>query len=114
MRLLQSKLQSLCSDVDGAAFSFCCGFDGIIIDKHAKGNVEIDVEFLAANFASVIKNISFDKKQKLIELIVTLESYVICIKILPDAFIGLGMAKDGNIGRAKFELNKIGGDILSA
>lgn len=114
MRLLQSKLQSLCDEVDGAAFSFCCGLDGIIIDKNTKTSIDIDIDFLAANFASVIKNINYDAKQQLVDMIVTLDNHIICIKIIPDAFIGLVMSKSGNVGRAKFELNKIGGDILSA
>jgi predicted regulator of Ras-like GTPase activity (Roadblock/LC7/MglB family) len=93
--------------------AFVCGFDGILIDSDPHGADKLDIDFISANFATVLKNLN-SGQDKIKDLIATFDGFVVCLKVLDDCFVGIIMGKDGNIGRAKFELGKIGGDILNA
>lgn len=110
---LQSKLDDLCSNVDGTTASFLCGFDGMLIGSTIKIKTNLDIDLFAANFATVIKNTN-SGVEKLHDIIATFDSFVVCIRVIEDGFLGIVMGKDGNIGRAKFELTRIGGNIFGA
>jgi predicted regulator of Ras-like GTPase activity (Roadblock/LC7/MglB family) len=105
---LESKLKKICDDVDGSMGAFFCGFDGMVIGMHQSRNTDTDMELVAANFASVIKNI-----KDVSDIIATFKSEIVAIKISQDGFVGVVMSKDGNLGRLKLELNKLGGDFLN-
>lgn len=105
---LESKLKKLCEDVDGSIGAFFCGLDGIVIGIHQSRKTDVDMEFIAANFASVIKNL-----KDVSDIIATFKNEIVAIKISQDGFVGVVMSKDGNLGRLKLELNKIGGDFLN-
>jgi len=108
---LEDKLKTICDNVDGAVGSFFCGWDGLLIDKHEVRPVEIDL--IAANLSSVIKYLNDSGAGRVEDIILTFTSTVVAIKITDDGFLGLVLSLDGNLGRAKLELNKSGGDFLN-
>ncbi len=109
---LESKLRNICDEVDGSIGAFFCGYDGMIIAKYERK--QIDMDFIAANFASVIKNLNHSNDEKVIDMFSTFTTMVIAIRISKDGFLGILLSKDGNLGRAKLELAKAGGDFLNA
>lgn len=98
---LESSLKKLCDDVDGANAAFICGMDGIIIDSTKK-----DCEGLAADCISLIKPI---KKYCPKELILYFKEEICVVKIVGSGILCLTMNNDGNVARAKMEMNR-GGD----
>jgi len=112
---LQSKAESICRDVDGAILSFFSGFDGVIIFKSAPSNHEDDAyaDNIAANLVETIK--SFKSSEMILEnIIATFKGYIICLKVMEDGFFVIVLTKEGNIGRAKMELNKLGNRFINA
>jgi len=105
---LESKLKKICDEVDGSIGAFFCGLDGICIGLYRSRQSDTDMELLAANFASVIRNI-----KEASDIVVTFKSEVVAIKIVQEGFVGVVMPRDGNLGRLKLELNKVGGDFLN-
>lgn len=106
---LESKLKQLCENIDGAIAAFFCGYDGIMIGSNVARTTSVDVDFLAANLASVIHNIN--KNHEIVDVIFTLKESVVAVKTFPEGFVGIVLSKDGNLGRCKLELNKVG-DLL--
>ncbi len=103
----KKKLQSLCDEIDGAVGSFFCGFDGILIEQYKTPAITYDFDEIAANWADITSKL-MHQDNMLSDFIATFEHNIIAIKPLgEDGFIGIVMSKDANIGRAKFELNKI-------
>lgn len=109
---LESKLQNICNNVDGSIGAFFCGYDGMIIAKYEQRSVDID--YIAASFATVIKSMNNASSEKVIDIFSTFTTFVIAIHISKDGFLGILLSKDGNLGRAKLELTKAGGDFLNA
>jgi predicted regulator of Ras-like GTPase activity (Roadblock/LC7/MglB family) len=104
---LESKLKKICDEVDGSTGAFFCGFDGMMIAKYELRQADVDMDLVAANFASVIKNL-----KDVSDIIATFKTSIVAIKISQDGFIGILMSKDGNLGRLKLELNRVG-DFLN-
>ena len=108
---LESKLKQLCDNVDGSIASFFCSYDGILIGSDIARKNVVDVDFLAANFSSVINGIN--KNYEVSDVIFTLKESILIIKTFPEGFVGIVLSKDGNLGRCKLELNKVG-DLLGS
>jgi predicted regulator of Ras-like GTPase activity (Roadblock/LC7/MglB family) len=108
----QLKIDNIIQEVDGCIGSFFSGYDGIVIFKSEKiGQSSLNSDYVAANFVSVIKNLSFEEN-KLSDIVVSFDKNIIAIRVMEDGFIGVIMTQDANIGRAKLELRKLGGRFL--
>ena len=107
----QSIVDNIANNIDGCVCAFFCGYDGIIIFKKENQKSTIDPDYFAANFVSVIKKINIDENQ-LEEIIASFKSNSVAIHIMEDGFMGIIMSLDGNIGRAKLEMKKLGKRFL--
>ena len=103
----RNKLKQLVEDIDGCNASFFCGYDGILIDQFKKIET-LPLDSLGANWADICKKINGNEFK---ELFVTFNSDIIAIKPFEIGFVGLVLSPDGNVGRAKFELNKCRSDF---
>ena len=103
----QIKIEKLADEIDGCSCAFFSGYDGIIIFKDQKQPCSIDPDFAAANFVSVIKNLT-SKENELSEIMVSFSKSIVAIHVMEDGFIGLILSQDANVGRAKLELRKFG------
>jgi len=102
-------LESLASKVEGTLCAIVMGVDGISIEKSLDSAANI--EALAAEYTSLLKASSAAAQDSgqgsLEELIVSTGSNIITICMInPEYFLLLLLEKEGNIGRARFELKK--------
>jgi predicted regulator of Ras-like GTPase activity (Roadblock/LC7/MglB family) len=104
----QEKLEKIVLDVDGAQEAFFCGYDGIMIYRSGKRSSKIDSELFAANCVS-----SFKHLQDLNEMICYFKDVIVICKLMEDGFFGLCLSLDGNVGRAKMEINRFGRVFIS-
>lgn len=93
--------------IDGATDIFFCGYDGIVIEKFGSNRSIIDIDPIAANYVSAFRHLTISENQ-FKEIICYYEKFVVIVKLMDDGFIGIVLSLDGNIGRAKLELNKYG------
>ena len=102
----KNKLQQLVEDVDGCTASFFCGYDGLLIDKFEKSDGGLDE--IAAEWSSICSQIGPSQFK---DMIITLNNGVLAIKPFEIGFVAIVLSPDGNVGRAKFELNKCRSDF---
>ena len=98
------NLRETLESIDGATDIFFCGYDGLVIDKYGVA----DTDLLAATYATVHRHLIHDN-QSFKEMICIFDKSFVVVRWLEDGFLGVIMGLDGNIGRAKLELNKYGG-----
>lgn len=101
------NLNDTLKSIDGATDIFFCGYDGIVIEKFSNQNSNIDSELFAASLATTHNKMKIEGN-KFKELICVFEKNVVVAKWMDDGFLGIIMGLDGNIGRAKLELNRYG------
>jgi predicted regulator of Ras-like GTPase activity (Roadblock/LC7/MglB family) len=112
---LQSKTESIHSEVDGTVLTFFSGYDGIVIFKSVPAGSEADsyADNMAAHLVEIISK--FKAGGMILENIVaTCEGYILCLKVMKDGFFVIALTKEGNVGRAKIELNKLGNRFIDA
>ncbi len=96
--------------VEGALGAIIMGMDGIALEKTALEDAST-LEALAAEHTSLLRftvaSIPEMAAGPLEEFIVCTASRIIVIKMLtPEYFMLVLLARDGNLGRARFELKK--------
>jgi predicted regulator of Ras-like GTPase activity (Roadblock/LC7/MglB family) len=104
-------LESITGKVEGSLGAVVMGMDGIPIEKRLPELDADNIESLAAEYTSLLKASStaaHDIGQgPLEELIVSTDSNIIAVRMItPEYFLLLLLSKEGNIGRARFELKK--------
>jgi predicted regulator of Ras-like GTPase activity (Roadblock/LC7/MglB family) len=103
-------LESITEKIEGSMGAVVMGMDGISVEKFLPDG-SANVESLAAEYTPLLKA-SYTATQDigqgpLQELIVSTDSNVVAIRMItPEYFLLLLLNKDGNIGRARFELRK--------
>jgi predicted regulator of Ras-like GTPase activity (Roadblock/LC7/MglB family) len=103
-------LESISEKVEGTLGAVVMGMDGISVEKCLHDR-SANIESLAAEYTPLLKA-SYTAAQDigqgpLQELIVSTDLNVIAIRMItPEYFLLLLLNKDGNIGRARFELRK--------
>jgi predicted regulator of Ras-like GTPase activity (Roadblock/LC7/MglB family) len=102
---MDPRLQKICDEVDGAIAAFTCGYDGILLDKHQKATVDVDL--VAASLSGAVKNLKGYREDQISDILLTFANTIVAIKVFEEYFAGVIMSKDGNLGRAKLELNKL-------
>ena len=101
------NLSDTLKSIDGASEIFFCGYDGIVIEKFSVLKSANDGELFAANCATAFNKMKIEDN-RFKEMICVFEKNVVVAKWMEDGFIGVIMGLDGNIGRAKLELNRYG------
>jgi predicted regulator of Ras-like GTPase activity (Roadblock/LC7/MglB family) len=108
--MFSELLESIINKVEGTLGAVVMGMDGISIEKRLPG-ADINIESLAAEFTSVLRSSSSTTQGiglgLIEEFIVTTDQHIIAVKMItPEYFLLLLLRKDGNLGRARFELKK--------
>src|SRR3954454_16564470 len=103
-------LDSLINKVEGTLGAIVMGMDGISIEKRHSDN-GTNIEALAAEYTPLLKASSATTQEltlgSLDELIVFAGTRIIAVRVItPEYFLLVLLSKDGNIGRARFELRK--------
>ena len=103
-------LDSFLNKVEGALGAVVMGMDGISIEKRLSDN-DTNIEALAAEYTTLLRASSATTQEMslgcLEELIVSAGTRIIAIRMItPEYFLFVLLSKDGNIGRARFELRK--------
>ena len=104
-------LESITGKVEGTIGALVMGMDGISVEKCSPGESANNIESLAAEYTPLLRASSTASQDigqgPLEELIVSTDSNIIAIRMITaEYFLLLLLNKDGNIGRARFELRK--------
>lgn len=110
MAMFSELLDTIVTKVEGSLAAVVMGMDGIAIEKRSLDET-INVETLAAEYTSAIRLSSSSAQEVglglLEEYILLTEDRIITIRMITsDYFLLLLLAREGNIGRARFELKK--------
>jgi predicted regulator of Ras-like GTPase activity (Roadblock/LC7/MglB family) len=108
--MFANLLDSLINKVEGAIGAIVMGMDGISIEKRHSDNGR-NIEALAAEYTPLLKASSATTQEmtlgSLDELIVSAGTRTIAVRMITaEYFLLVLLNKDGNIGRARFELRK--------
>jgi|SRR3972149_9548006 len=108
--MFSALLDSIVNKVEGIRAAVIMGMDGIAIEKRNLDEAA-NVESLAAEYTTALRLSSSSTQEvglgTLEEYIISTESRIIVIRMITsDYFVFLLLGKDGNIGRARFELKK--------
>ncbi|PYV45578.1 MAG: GTPase [Acidobacteria bacterium] len=108
--MFNQLLESITNKVEGTLGAIVMGMDGISIEKRLPAG-DTNIEAMAAEYTSLLKASSTAAQEigqgPLEELIVSTDSSLITIRMItPEYFLLLLLNKDGNLGRARFELKK--------
>lgn len=108
--MFSELLDSIVNKVEGTLAAVIMGMDGIAIEKRILDE-NINVESLAAEYTTALRLSSSSAQEVgmgvLQEYILSTENRIIIIRMItPDYFVLLLLAREGNIGRARFELKK--------
>jgi predicted regulator of Ras-like GTPase activity (Roadblock/LC7/MglB family) len=108
--MFSELLDSIVNKVEGSLAAVIMGMDGIAIEKRILDE-NINVESLAAEYTSALRLSSSSAQEvglgMLEEYILSTPNRIVIIRMITaDYFILLLLAREGNIGRARFELKK--------
>ena len=108
--MFSELLDSIVNKVEGSLAAVIMGMDGIAIEKRIL-NESINVESLAAEYTSALRLSSSSAQEvglgMLEEYILSTQNRIVIIRMITsDYFLLLLLAREGNIGRARFELRK--------
>ena len=103
-------LESIVNRVEGTLGAALMGMDGIPVEKCLPA-VSINIESLAAEYSAFLRASSSTTEDAglgpLEELIVSSEQRIAAIRMItPEYFLLILLKRDGNLGRARFELKK--------
>ena len=105
--ILKTVVEESCGGLGGVIM----GYDGIAIDEYLLEGGGVDVQILAIEYASVLKEIKRTvgvlKTGRLEEVSIIAEQCTVIVRgISDDFFIALVMAADGNFGKGRYLLKR--------
>lgn len=108
---LKSTLKNIVDGVDGGLGAIIIGYDGIPLEEYIIEEVPIDLQVMAIEYATVLKEI-----RKAVEILNTGSMEEICINtdvsrviiriIDNDLFAILALSSDGNYGKGRYLLRR--------
>ena len=104
-------LKTIVNESAGALGGVLMGYDGIAIDEYLRDTGGIDVQILAIEYASVLKEIKRTvgvlKTGELEEVsIISGQCTIVVRGISDDFFVALVLAPDGNFGKARYLMKR--------
>ena len=104
-------LKQVVSEVDGALGAVLMGYDGISIDDYIQEDLAEDIQLLAIEYTSIIKEVrrAVDvlKTGQMEELSLATDQSRIVIRVVnEDFFVLLALSSDGNFGKARYLLKR--------
>ena len=108
---LKAILKTVVEESCGGLGAVVMGYDGIAIDECLREGGGLDVQILAIEYASVLKEIKRTvgvlNTGELEEVSIISEQCSVVVRgITPDFFIALVMRADGNFGKARYLLKR--------
>ena len=103
-------LDGLIQKIEGTLGAAVMGMDGISIEKRLTDS-SINIESLAAEYTSSLRTLSATTQDVglgvLEEFVVSTDQRIVAIRMItPEYFLFALLRKDGNLGRARFELKR--------
>lgn len=108
---IKGALRELVENVDGGLGAIVIGYDGIPIDEYIIDDAPLDLQLLAVEYATVLKEV-----RKAVEVlnsglmeeisINTAVSRVIIRVIDEDLFVVFALSADGNYGKGRYLLKR--------
>ncbi len=105
----RNTLTNIVGEVDGAIGALIMGYDGIPIDENIRTDVSLDVQLLAVEYATLLKEI-----KRTVDVLKTGEMEEVCIStgdlniviraISEEFFMVLLLERDGNYGKGRYLL----------
>jgi len=116
---LKDKLNGIIAHVDGALAASVMAYDGIAIDEVIASDTGFDLQLLAVEYSSVLKDIrrtvEVVKAGVMEEAVITTSSLTIIMRVLnEDLFVVLIMDRDGNFGKGRYMLRLKSFELLRA
>lgn len=113
----RERLNSIAAQVDGAIGALIMGYDGIPIDESIRPGASLDVQLLAVEYATLLKEIKRTvdvlKTGSMEEVSITTEELRVIIRAISDEFfIVLLMENEGNFGMGRYLL-KLNAPVFS-
>ncbi len=104
-------LTKLVSDVEGASGAVLMGYDGISIDDYIQDGCSDEIQLLAVEYTSIIKEVrrAVDvlKTGQMEELsLATNRSRIVMRIVNEDFFVLMVLSVDGNFGKARYLLKR--------
>jgi len=105
----RESLESIVAQIDGAIGAVIMGYDGIAIDEYIRVDEELDVQLLAVEYATLLKEIkrTVDVLQTgaMEEVSISTGEVRIAIRAISEEFfIVLLLQADGNFGKGRYLL----------
>ncbi|QEM68646.1 roadblock/LC7 domain-containing protein [Geobacter sp. FeAm09] len=106
---IRDTLRDIVGNVEGALAAVIMAYDGISIDEIMVPQSEFDLQSLAVEYATVLKEIKraaeLVKAGAMEEVAITTNQTRVAFRVLnEDLFAVLIMAKDGNFGKGRYLL----------
>ena len=104
-------LKMLVEQTSGALGGVIMGYDGIAIDEYLGDTAGLDVQTLAIEYASVLKEIKMTvgvlKTGELEEVSIIAEKCSVIVRgVSDDFFVALVLSCDGNFGKGRYLLKR--------
>lgn len=107
----RATLQTIVEGVEGGFGAIIMGYDGIEIDAFVRQDSGFDVQLLAVEYATVLKEVKNTvdvlKSGELEEVTIATGRYRILVRAVNDEFfVVLMMSSDGNYGKGRYLLKR--------
>jgi predicted regulator of Ras-like GTPase activity (Roadblock/LC7/MglB family) len=105
----REHLQDVCQGVDGAVACSLMGVDGIEVDTHLAGDVDVDVKSLMVEYSGLFRG-ARDAAGALeaggvAEFSVSTEKiWTVARMVSPEYFMAVALRPEGNLGKARYLL----------
>ena len=114
--MIKEAFQDITTRIEGCQAIALVGMDGILIETLPIED-DVNLDLLAAEYAAVIKGARDAQREcgdgELQELVFTSDRSLVLSRCLNgEYFLILALGRDGNLGRARFEMRRAGTRIL--
>lgn len=110
-QMFSEILQRIVEETGDAIGAVLMGFDGIAIDQYLRQDENLDLQVLAIEYSSVLKEISHAAEilnvGTIEEVSIKTQRFLTIIRIVSDIyFVALTLQQDGNFGKGRYLLTR--------
>lgn len=104
-------LRGVVDSVGGGVGAVIMGYDGIAIDEYIRDDGLLDVQLLAVEYATVLKEVKKTadvlRSGDMEEVSIATDAYRVIIRVINDEFfVVLTIVSDGNFGKGRYLLRR--------
>jgi predicted regulator of Ras-like GTPase activity (Roadblock/LC7/MglB family) len=112
-------LQRIVLECEGGVGAVLMGFDGIPVEQFFSPGQDLDLQLVAVEYASVLKEIRRTAEildlGAMEEVAIRTERLHVVVRILtPEYFLAVILSRDGNFGKGRYLLTRETGNLLAA